>query len=634
MALDNYTSALEKLALQFTVSSDDDKDESSSHHSASSEDTLAMNDNDIQFLNEKYNMINQWDVIDQLVKNSTNEIGERYTENTTTADSEQETKFKPQIEQPLEQREKPISPSKVSSKGNLIIFATIVLLAVSSTIIWLVLHANISFQLPWQSRSVTTYLPASSLSTINSKFRDLELKVTQLEFNNKNVHQSLEKVDSKVHALENTHKKFESDLNNHVSLVDSQLDRLRDIHNLPDYILDNIWKQLPQHLPIIVQSNGDIELTPELYNYLISLINENVPQQTWEEFVELNRDPIKDILVSNVQSLGIVDKQLLRSEIEESLRKSETSIDNKIQALKEDLIRQYLDTSRNSEPKLPDLDEKDPALLTSFQSLLNQVLSNSGPLNEHEMPKNFAEYSLGSSIIPKYTSKTFKQRQEKKRKHPIERALLGWLDFLYRNYKYTKSYLSDNENYTDGLGRVITSPANILKPGKNLYWETPIEPRASIGIRTPESFYLTGLLLSYPTQLADLELAIKEFTVYVKPYHAQDYERLFNALLLLYEQEPFIKGFVQIKKDTFMVKELPNDQDQEFEFPQLFVDLAIPIREIVLVVNSNWGDPLRTRIYPLQLFGFDEQHLKNAKKVLRLPANFPNTKLIERLREY
>lgn len=160
---------------------------------------------------------------------------------------------------------------------------------------------------------------------------------------------------------------------------------------------------------------------------------------------------------------------------------------------------------------------------------------------------------------------------------------------MYRNYKYTKSYLSDNENYTDGLGRVITSPTNILKPGKGLYWETPIEPRASIGIRTPESFYLTRLLLSYPRQIADLELAIREFAVYVKPYHAQDYGRLFNALLLLYEQEPSIKGFVQIKKDTFMVNELPNDQDQEFEFPQLFVDLAIPIREIIIVVNSNWG---------------------------------------------
>ncbi|GME96060.1 unnamed protein product [[Candida] boidinii] len=255
---------------------------------------------------------------------------------------------------------------------------------------------------------------------------------------------------------------------------------------------------------------------------------------------------------------------------------------------------------------------------SKFANLLKSVISkelNTKILNsKNSNIYNFANYEKGARIIS-YLTKT--PKLPRKRTKILDRIFNGWLDFIKRNFINSEK----NSRKLIGFGHIDllsneNSPANVILEN-NQYWQflTNSLP-VTIGIRLSEVIYLQDIGIYYPKNIDNiLNASTKKISLLASPSDKNQYAKLLDKMSIFYNQDfslKNLKGFVKLSEFEYNINNNENYQSFPLNHCKDILN-DIPIKYIVLIIESNCGNDYITILHTVKAFGLTESEMYTTK---------------------
>lgn len=438
---------------------------------------------------------------------------------------------------------------------------------------------------------------------------------------------------------------LESEINNYSDQF-NEIKMIRDkiydsINNLENNLENLVIKNLPSTIPVL-NENGRLQLIPEFTKFIKELIDiqlTNVNTSTaaadvavhadlsWDEFLKENKVELNDLITKvAINELKLIDK----SEIQLIIKNIKINLENELKLMKDNIeseliqnLKNQTENKNNSSSSSNNISSLYSSNIEYFESskfanLLKSVISkelNTKFLNsKNSNIYNFANFEKGARIIS-YLTKT--PKLPRKRTKILDRILNGWLDFIKRNF-----INSDNSSrQLIGFGHIDllsneNSPANVILEN-NQYWQflTNSLP-VTIGIRLSEVIYLQDIGIYYPKNIDNiLTASTKKISLLASPSNKNHYDKLLNKMSIFYNQDfslKNLKGFVKLSEFEYNINNNENYQSFPLNHCKDILN-DIPIKYIVLIIESNCGNEYITILHTVKAFGLTESEMYTTK---------------------
>lgn len=447
----------------------------------------------------------------------------------------------------------------------------------------------------------------------------------------KHLNDIFEQVSIFESALETTNKKVD-DLMEFKSKIEQVFSTLK------ENVLQSVIEKLPSLIPMSLTQDNEIRMFPEVYDYLSEVIRqtvnsqlnsidlknvENQTQMTWENFlqqngIELNQyltqfvtDELKLVKKLDFEQILVENFKANRDKLDKELFKIKKSIDQNVNLLESKISRLQHTSS--------DLIESNDASQLFIDHLIERKIDENKLRIEGRA--NYADADQGLSVVKNLTSKSIRNHL-RKRKSIVSRALFGWYDFLRRVIFGTNSFNT----------ALIDNPTNVLLENK-AYWVSLVN-NTHLGIKLSKDILLLDVLFVHPRNDNTLILtsAPRKISIYVKPVSRKDQDLLKEKFSKRYDQD-FVSGLSQFSKITEFEYDINNAHINQYApIPKEFSRLNIPIKEVYIEVETNWGHDQITSLHNIKVFGINNNDLTSAKKLLQLSESASTEEVMEHLR--
>ncbi|OUM53525.1 hypothetical protein BVG19_g2817 [[Candida] boidinii] len=436
----------------------------------------------------------------------------------------------------------------------------------------------------------------------------------------------------KLQALESEINNY-SDQFNEIKLIRDKI--YGSIDSLENNLENLVIKNLPSTIPVL-NKNGRLELIPEFTEFIKELIDIQLTNTTtsnaaivhtdlsWDEFFKKNKAELNDLITKvAINELKLIDK----SEIQLIIENIKINLENDLKLMKDniesELIKNLIKQTDNKTTSSGNNSSLYSSSIEYFESskfanLLKSVISkelNTKILNsKNSNIYNFANYEKGARIIS-YLTKT--PKLPRKRTKILDRIFNGWLDFIKRNFINSDK----NSRKLIGFGHIDllsneNSPANVILEN-NQYWQflTNSLP-VTIGIRLSEVIYLQDIGIYYPKNIDNiLNASTKKISLLASPSDKNQYAKLLDKMSIFYNQDfslKNLKGFVKLSEFEYNINNNENYQSFPLDHCKDILN-DIPIKYIVLIIESNCGNDYITILHTVKAFGLTESEMYTTK---------------------
>ncbi|KAG7856317.1 hypothetical protein KL939_003969 [Ogataea angusta] len=224
---------------------------------------------------------------------------------------------------------------------------------------------------------------------------------------------------------------------------------------------------------------------------------------------------------------------------------------------------------------------------------------------------NYASYDRGARVLKKYTTLPKLKRVRTK---VVDRVLHGWLDFIRRTVQGHKRTLMGLNNVE--LTSPENSPANVLVDSTQ-YWQALAQDLPiTFGVQLSEPVYLRQVGLYYPRVSSFAECAPRHVSLLVEPANSKHAKLLRNKLAVYYNQDlvfSHLRGLAKVSEFEFQAPGGQSYQTFPLSREILMILDEFPVKNVVLVVEDNWGHKDIVVLYGLKVFGLNEFEMKSTR---------------------
>ncbi|KAG7899349.1 hypothetical protein KL935_003659 [Ogataea polymorpha] len=370
--------------------------------------------------------------------------------------------------------------------------------------------------------------------------------------------------------------------------IGEKLEQISNTNNNNDrHKLELIEEQIQQ-----LQKSEDFwhhETKQSVQNIVIEFLQDSLDKKL-EELVSEKMEHLSSVMEERVSHLEV---EKLRDEIShevlENVDGQMSSVSSQIQALQ---------STGYSEQEI------ETTLSRLVQRELNRRLEPrvAGTLN-------YASYDRGARVLKKYTTLPKLKRVRTK---VVDRVLHGWLDFVKRTVKGHKRTLTGLNNVE--LTSSENSPANVLVDNSQ-YWQALAQDLPiTFGVQLSEPAYLRQVGLYYPRVSSFTECAPRRVSLLVEPANSKHAKLLRNKLAVYYNQDLVfsnLRGLAKVSEFEFQARGGQSYQTFPFSREILMILDEFPVKNVVLVVEDNWGHKDIVVLYGLKVFGLNEFEMKS-----------------------
>ncbi|CDH11043.1 related to Spindle pole body assembly component MPS3 [Zygosaccharomyces bailii ISA1307] len=305
-------------------------------------------------------------------------------------------------------------------------------------------------------------------------------------------------------------------------------------------LVHELESQLPQEIPVVVNSNSSVLVIPELHNYLIrlttSLIQHSHPPEQPLEY-DLNFY-VKEILANQFQ---YIEKEYFINELNRNLQLNK-------QEIWEEMERRFNQLENEKGPQGVVPQQYSTILL---KKLINQIYNN----NQHQWEDDldFATLSQGTKLLNHLTSPSLK----------------------------------------NGNG---VNPMELLQESKNgpsTYWQCGKPAGCSWAIRFKDPVFLTKLFYlhgRFRNNLQMMNSAPKVISVYVRLANNDGSRKLVELARSFKQGKAFPGDSQHILIGQYSYSLTDNKIRQSLSLPTWFIQLKPLVRSLVFQVDENHGN--------------------------------------------
>ncbi|KAG7753032.1 hypothetical protein KL911_003137 [Ogataea haglerorum] len=375
--------------------------------------------------------------------------------------------------------------------------------------------------------------------------------------------------------------------------IGERLEQLSNTHNNNDvHKLELIEEQIQQ-----LQKNehiSDREIKHLVQNAVIEFLQESLDEKL-EQLVSDKMGHLDSVMEERISQLEI--EKLTDKMSHEVLEKVDTQISSVSSQL------EALQSAGYSEQEI--------------ETTLSRLVQHE--FNQRLEPRvagisNYASYDRGARVLKKYTTLPKLKRVRTK---VVDRVLHGWLDFIRRTIQGHKRTLTGLNNVE--LTSSENSPANVLVDSSQ-YWQALAQDLPiTFGVQLSEPVYLRQVGLYHPRVSSLAECAPRHVSLLVEPANSKQAKLLRNKLAIYYNQDlvfSHLRGLAKVSEFEFQASGGQSYQTFPFSREILMILDEFPVKNVVLVVEDNWGHKEVVVLYGLKVFGLNEFEMK-ATRVTR-----------------
>ncbi|CAL9728197.1 spindle pole body assembly component Mps3p [Monosporozyma unispora] len=413
----------------------------------------------------------------------------------------------------------------------------------------------------------------------NSEFDEkLKIVISQFEKNIKkllppsllNVESEIKSINTKIQHLQ------ESAKNNNPPKYEFTLTNVTSLQNK---LLNELEKELPSEIPVMVNNSSSILIIPEMHNYISHLLSNLIKYSnvTVEKSNESNKDKsplnydlnnyIKEILTNEFQ---YIDKEFFLNELNSKLQA------NKIEIFHDLKANIQLELSRFNGNKNSGFPERYSTVL--LKRLINQIYD----ANQHQWGNDldFMTFAQGTRLL--------------------------------------KSLTSLNSPRGNGV-----APMQMLSDSKldstSTYWQCQVngQGQCNLAIRFNKPIHLTKISYlhgRFTNNLHMMNSAPRKISIYVKLNNGQDTSKLQHIAERFNEGEMYTggdKSFIKIQSYEYDI--FSKKIKQNFPLPTWFIQFKPLVKSMIFQIDSNYGNKDYTSLKKFIVNGVTETDLSIMK---------------------
>lgn len=489
-----------------------------------------------------------------------------------------------------------------------------------SSIAFLLLCLSVLRFLP-KARSIEQYIPVESLTQVNERFQSFQSSLGELSRRQDKVSSSNQQLAELVNRInKNFNERWEVVVKSFEKINSSNSERISENRHLKESyqrITDAI-KFLEDKIAKVNKYKGvDIDRFLDEIYAKIDRIDLSLEENSIDKVEQMVRDAVAANRKSDVDFEFLVEN-LVGREVNRRMQDFSSDLDfrkflkdneyelvkyiqeNSIEALAKDQVDKMIDTAVRSynlefknelntlkssfSHRLDDLKDKLVKAYTGRDSLIDstsdvvikEMISRAVSEKLEQSRFNYGNFKTGARILGHLTS----PNRRKHRKF-VSRVMFGWLDFVSRHFS--------NEEYDSN------SPVNAILPDETM-WQS-FSNTTQLAIRLSDAIYIDQITLQYPRFDNTLACAPRKVSILVKPKERHLTKQL-KAEFDTFNQEfkSYLKEYTKIAEYTY---ELEGPALQTLKVPQL----NALIRNVVVLVESNWGDPDKNCLSCVMVYG-------------------------------
>ncbi|ODV86954.1 hypothetical protein CANARDRAFT_27296 [[Candida] arabinofermentans NRRL YB-2248] len=407
---------------------------------------------------------------------------------------------------------------------------------------------------------------------------------------------------ARLKALETDHKDLMTkveDLQKYKFKLEAQF------KDLDSRVYQSISQHLPSFVPVIYKQESGFETIPEFDNYMKQLIVRQLNdfdahglQPSWDEFVEVNDLKLEKYIIDTAVKNNF--RIVSQSDLKESIDSMKSTLKHQLETMKHDL------ESKQS--------VVDPAAITRLvKSAISNELNSRYEFQNSNIV-NYASYDNGARVIENLTTLP---RLKRIRTQVLDRVMHGIFDFIKRNTVGPKRTLI-GLNEIDLVKRE-NSPSNALV-ANNQFWQALTEDLpVTFAVKLSQNIFIKQVGISYPKINYLLSAAPRKINLLVEPANTRHFKILKNKMSNYYNQDfvnKHLDKYSKISEFEYSIKVSESFQDFPILEDVQQILNEFPIKSVVLLIESNWGNDQVVVLYGIKVFGLTEFEMKNSRVML------------------
>ncbi|CDK27791.1 unnamed protein product [Kuraishia capsulata CBS 1993] len=395
---------------------------------------------------------------------------------------------------------------------------------------------------------------------VNKANEDADTLRALLEANAGGSSESLSEVWTRFTALQNKTESLLTEFNDKIEEITIKNEQAK-----------RLLEKRDKNLISIDPSTGKVLIKPEFEKYISEFVAKALEQHKEDFSLQDFASKLEVNLQNEVRSKLHDEIQSIKEEVSASIASSRGSHDN------------------GSVPQLSDFE---------LSRLVSRIVRQEIKKSTSSQQTNYASQSQGAKIIPKVTvPQTI--RRPRKRTTALERVAWGWYDFLKRQLVGEVSF--DPLGAGDVYDR-RNSPANVLVDDNSLWQILGHPDKVSVGISLSEPVLLNQVVLCHPNDVAPSSTAPRKIELLAKPAKGSSGNSLRQVSSgFIHENKLFAPEYIKLA-DLEYRKE--GGSCQKFELSVAIKDSETPVSEVVILINSNWGNDDLTVLKSISIYGF------------------------------
>ncbi|ODQ80635.1 hypothetical protein BABINDRAFT_166238 [Babjeviella inositovora NRRL Y-12698] len=361
--------------------------------------------------------------------------------------------------------------------------------------------------------------------------------------------------------------------------------------------LDGIAQRLPSEIPLIVSKNDqDFKLLPEFELFLtklISQVSQGNSSVSWDQFMkENNSNMLLYIREITSNELQYITMPALTELLALKLKTNNEKLKQEISKLLTSFLEKHHSTSHLDEQELSSKIE-----VLILENMVAAFRNESAPSIAYL--RNFASYEHGARILGFLTSPSIFKAE----RSLLGKAFLGWYDFFTADYK-------------SGANNVLLDYTSLAETER--LWITRLEG-AHLGIKLTENIFFTELVLE-TQDISDVLYRMslpQKMSLFVRPLEASKVGILREEFsdLAQHNIRP-LNSFTKIMEMEYSLRH--KDPFQLFKTPERYLNLGIPIKDIYIEFDNNWGNKEILCVGGIKVFGVTSVELfSNSEKLMK-----------------